>query len=192
MNSLVKPRVSLAILLGCGLRRAEMTTLKVEDRQQREEHRVKADLDGKGGHIRTIPIPDLVKTGIDAWMAAAGITTGALFRSIKKAGRIWGTDFSPRVFWDVVKQKAKDCQIPSLAPHDLRRTCARLCRQAGGELEQLQFLLEHVFVETEEDFGLQTTIPQHSQRSNRPGTRPRRISVDPATLANESGLFRRR
>jgi integrase len=30
-----------------------------------------------------------------------------------------------------------------LAPHDLRRTCARLCHQAGGELDQIQFLLGH-------------------------------------------------
>jgi integrase len=29
---------TLAILLGCGLRRAELTTLRVEDIQQREEH----------------------------------------------------------------------------------------------------------------------------------------------------------
>src|SRR5882757_1855114 len=40
---------TLAILLGCGLRRAELTTLKVEDIQQREEHWVIADLVGKGG-----------------------------------------------------------------------------------------------------------------------------------------------
>jgi integrase len=113
---------TLAILLGCGLRRAELTALRVEDIQQREEHWVIADLVGKGGHILTIPIPDWVKAGIDAWMTAAGITTGTLFRSINKAGRIWGTGFSPKVIWGVVKQKAKDCEIPSLAPHDLRRT----------------------------------------------------------------------
>lgn len=49
---------TLAILLGCGLRRAELTTLRVEDIQQREEHWVIADLIGKAGHIRTIPVPD--------------------------------------------------------------------------------------------------------------------------------------
>ncbi len=49
---------TLAILLGCGLRRAELTALRVEDIQQREEHWVIADLVGKGGHIRTIPVPD--------------------------------------------------------------------------------------------------------------------------------------
>jgi len=113
---------TLAILLGCGLRRAELTALRVEDIQQREEHWVIADLVGKGGHIRTIPVPDWVKAGIDAWMAGAGIITGRLLRSINKAGRIWGTGFSPKVIWGVVKGKAKDCEIPALAPHDLRGT----------------------------------------------------------------------
>ena len=143
---------TLAILLGCGLRRAELTALRVEDIQQREEHWVIADLIGKGGHIRTIPVPDWVKAGIDAWMAASRITGGILLRSINKAGRVWGCGFSPKVIWGVVKEKAKVCEIPGLAPHDLRRTCARLCHQAGGELEQIQFLLGHVSVQTTERY----------------------------------------
>jgi integrase len=143
---------TLAILLGCGLRRAELTTLRVEDIQQREEHWVIADLIGKGGHIRTIPVPDWVKAGIDAWTAASGIADGILLRSINKAGRVWGAGFSPKVIWGVVKEKAKICEIPDLAPHDLRRTCARLCHQAGGELEQIQFLLGHVSVQTTERY----------------------------------------
>jgi integrase len=143
---------TLAILLGCGLRRAELTGLRVEDLQQREEHWVIADLVGKGGHMRTIPVPDWVKAGIDAWIGAAEISSGTVLRSINKAGRIWGNGFSPKVIWGVVKQKAKECEIPSLAPHDLRRTCARLCHQAGGELEQIQFLLGHVSVQTTERY----------------------------------------
>jgi integrase len=143
---------TLAILLGCGLRRAELTTLRVEDIQQREEHWVIADLVGKRGHIRTIPVPDWVKAGIDAWMAASGIASGILLRSINKAGRVWGCGFSPKVIWGVVKEKGKICEIPVLAPHDLRRTCARLCHQAGGELEQIQFLLGHVSVQTTERY----------------------------------------
>jgi site-specific recombinase XerD len=143
---------TLAILRGCGLRRAELTALRVEDIQQRGEHWVIGDLVSKGGHIRTIPVLDWVKAGIDAWITAACIITGTLFRSINKAGRIWGSGFSPKVIWGVVKQKAKDCEIPSLAPHDLRRTRARLCHQAGGELEQIQFLLGHVSVQTTERY----------------------------------------
>ena len=40
--------------------------------------------------------------------------------------------------------------IPRLAPHDLRRSCARLCHDAGGELEQI--LLGHVSVQTTERY----------------------------------------
>ena len=142
----------LAVLLGCGLRRAELTGLRIEDLRLREEHWVIADLVGKSGHVRTIPMPDWVKASVDNWVAAAGITTGPLLRSINKAGRIWGNGFSPKVIWGVVKDKAASCEFPSLAPHDLRRTCARLCHQAGGELEQIQFLLGHVSVQTTERY----------------------------------------
>ena len=83
-------------------------------------------------------------------MTAAGIKSGTLLRSINKAGRIRGNGFSPKAIWGVVKEKAKACDIQSFAPHDLRRTCARLCHQAGGELEQIQFLLGHVSVQTTE------------------------------------------
>jgi integrase len=119
---------------------------------RRRSQRLIADLVGKGGHIRTVPVPDWVKAGIDAWTAASGITAGTLLRSINKAGRVWGTGFSPKVIWGVVKRKAMDCEIPALAPHDLRRTCARLCHQAGGELEQIQFLLGYVSVQTTERY----------------------------------------
>jgi integrase len=33
-----------------------------------------------------------------------------------------------------------------------RRTCARLCHQAGGEPEQIQLLLGHVSIETTERY----------------------------------------
>jgi integrase len=51
-----------------------------------------------------------------------------------------------------VKAAAKRAGITNLAPHDLRRTCARLCHLAGGELEQIQFLLGHVSVQTTEKY----------------------------------------
>src|SRR5664280_2470396 len=47
-----RDRAILAILVGCGLRRAELIGLRLEDFQVREEHCVIADLIGKGKHIR--------------------------------------------------------------------------------------------------------------------------------------------
>jgi site-specific recombinase XerD len=46
----------IAVLLGCGPRRAEVAGFAVEDLQQREKHWVIADLVGKGGHVRTVPV----------------------------------------------------------------------------------------------------------------------------------------
>ena len=47
---------------------------------------------------------------------------------------------------------ASEADIAKLAPHDLRRTCARLCHLAGGELDQIQFLLGHVSIQTTERY----------------------------------------
>ena len=58
--------------------------------QLREEHWVIADLIGKAGHIRTIPIPMWVKGALNEWTTASGITEGCIFRSINKAGRDLG------------------------------------------------------------------------------------------------------
>jgi len=49
-------------------------------------------------------------------------------------------------------RRQKRAEINNLAPHDLRRTCARLCHLAGGELEQIQFLLGHASVQTTEHY----------------------------------------
>ena len=111
-----------------------------------------ADLVGKGGHVRTVPIPIWVNQAVDAWLAAAAITRGPVFRAINRAGRIWGDGMSPKVLWDVVRTAAARAGIDKLAPHDLRRTCARLCHLAGGELDQIQFLLGHVSIQTTERY----------------------------------------
>ena len=57
-----------------------------------------------------------------------------------------------RLVWRVVKQYAAELGFRAVAPHDLRRSCAKLCHAAGGELEQIQFLLGHVSVQTTERY----------------------------------------
>jgi site-specific recombinase XerD len=142
----------LALLLGCGLRRSELVHLIVEHLQQREEHWAIVDLIGKGGHVRTVPVPGWVKAAIDTWTAAGNIKTGRLLRCVNRTGAVWGQGVTEKVVWWVVREFAARVGFNKLAPHDLRRTCARLCHQAGGELEQIQFLLGHVSVQTTEQY----------------------------------------
>ena len=142
----------LALLLGCGLRRAELVGLGTKDFQVREEHWVIADLIGKGKHIRTVPVPVWAKRAVDEWTTAAGISGGTIFRRVSRLGKIWGDGITPKAIWHIVKGAAKRAGIKDLAPHDLRRTGARLCHLAGGELEQIQFLLGHASVQTTERY----------------------------------------
>jgi len=87
----------LAMLIGCALRRGELLALHTDSIQLREEHWVIADLLGKAGHIRTVPVPGWVKKAIDEWKEASGVTEGVLFRSIHRTGRVWGTGMTPKV-----------------------------------------------------------------------------------------------
>jgi integrase len=116
-----RDRAILALLIGCGLRRAELVGLGTEDFQFREEHWVIADLIGKGRHIRTVPIPTWTKRAVDEWMTAAGINNGAVFRRVSRLGRIWGAGITPKAIWHIVKAAARRADIKNLAPHDLRR-----------------------------------------------------------------------
>ncbi len=126
--------------------------MRLEHLEQREDHWAIVDLLGKGGHIRTVPIPDWVIAELNQWLSAAGIERGRILRKVTKMGRIWGDSMTEKAVWHIVKEGAAKIGVPKLAPHDLRRTCAKLCQASGGELEQIQFLLGHVSVQTTEQY----------------------------------------
>jgi integrase len=144
--------VILALLVGCALRRRELAGLSLEDIQMREGRWVIADLRGKGGRIRTVAVPLWVKQGIDAWTSAASLEKGRLLRPVSKSGKVKGEAFSDWAVWSVVEQSAKEIGIERFGAHDLRRTCAKLCRKAGGDLEQIKFLLGHSSIQTTERY----------------------------------------
>jgi site-specific recombinase XerD len=83
-------------------------------------------------------------------MTAAGIEEGRLLRSTRKDGKKIGEGLSDWSVWSVVKQAAEEIGIERFGAHDLRRTCAKLCRKAGGDLEQIKFLLCHSSIQTTE------------------------------------------
>jgi integrase len=142
----------IAILLGCGLRRAELASLRKDDIQIRQGHWAIVDLVGQGNHIRTVPIPIWVKAAVDRWLTAARVENGRIFRAVSRHGTPWGEGISENVVWYVVRNCANRVHLEHLAPHDLRRTCAKLCHVNGGELEQIQFLLGHASVLTTERY----------------------------------------
>jgi integrase len=142
----------VAILLGCGLRRAEFAAAQVADLQQREGHWGACGSHRKGRSDQDGSDTGLGSGGRARLVTEAVISEGVVFPAINKAGWVATGGFSPKVIWGVVKQASASCGLADIAPHDLRRTCARLCHLAAGELEQIQFLLGHMSVQTTERY----------------------------------------
>lgn len=91
-----RDRALLGILFGCGLRRKEAAELEVAHLQRREDYWAIVDLVGKGRHIRTVPVPDWVKSSIDSWLVPAGVTEGRVFRCVCRAGKTWESGVTER------------------------------------------------------------------------------------------------
>jgi integrase len=101
--------------------------------------------------IRTVPMPSWAKAAIDVRTAAAGITTGLVFRSLAKGGRITDRITSQAVF-ALVRWYGLRIGVPALAPHDLRRRHAKLARRGKAAFEQIQLSLGNSLIITTERY----------------------------------------
>jgi hypothetical protein len=100
-----------------------------------------------------------VRTELEDWLAAAAIDRGKLFRRVNKMGRVWGDGMTVKAVWNIgegIRQTHWSGEVGTARSATLcrmrhkQRTYARLCHASGGELEQIQFLLGHVSVQTTE------------------------------------------
>ena len=88
----------------------------------------------------------------DTLRGDANKAVGHLFRPVNRGDQVCGDRMSEKVVWQMLQPYAATAGVPQIAPHDLRRTTAKLCRAAGGELEQIQLLLGHSSVQTTERY----------------------------------------
>jgi integrase len=97
-------------------------------------------------------MPSWTKVAIDAWTYRAGVTTGRVFRSLRKGDRgAVGAGLSTQAIADVVAEYAGPLGI-AVAPHDCRRTFAKLAPKGGARLEQIQLSLGHASIRTTERY----------------------------------------
>jgi len=82
----VRDLAMISVLVGCGLRWAELSALTVEDLHIRQGHWAIVDLVGKGGHVRTVAVPAWVKQAIDRWRGLAKLAAGRIFRAVSRHG----------------------------------------------------------------------------------------------------------
>jgi site-specific recombinase XerC len=148
----------LAVAIGCGLRRSEIAALSIEHLQIVEDRWIIADLVGKHRRIRSIPIPAWTKSRLDLWLNRAMIMAGQVFRAINKADTIMGSRMTSQAIYEVINTCGARISL-AVAPHDLRRTFAKLAYEGEASLEQIQYSLGHgSLLTTELYLGLQQDL----------------------------------
>jgi integrase len=147
-----RDRALLAVMIGCGIRREETARLNVEHVQQREGRWVIVDMTGKGGRVRSVPMPSWTKAAIDVWIHAAAFTSGRLFRPVNKGDRLAGDGMTAQSIFETVKKYAAEIGVGGIAPHDLRRSFAKLAHKGRAALEQIQLSLGHASIQTTERY----------------------------------------
>lgn len=163
-----RDRAILAILLGCGLRREELSRLTWNKIQQREGRWVIVDIIGKRGKVRSVPMPSWAKYALDEYKTELAIKTGQfvseideglIFVSINRGDNISGDSLTSQAVRDIVTSYTDKLGYGEVAPHDLRRTFAKLAKSGGSDLEQIQLSLGHSsIVTTQRYLGTKQTL----------------------------------
>lgn len=172
-----RDRAILMLLVGCGLRRDELVRLTIDQVQQRDGRWALVDVVGKGNYTRTVPMPAWAKRAVDVWreardgaveanhwlskaiVAQFGCGCGVsgcegpgevqwVFFPITRHGHISPRQISSHALYQLVQEYGRQIGIPKLAPHDLRRTYARLADKGKARLSQIQMSLGHRSIET--------------------------------------------
>jgi integrase len=148
----LRDRAILALLIGCGLRRAEASSVTFSHIQQRDGRWVLIDLVGKRNKVRSVPMPNWTKQAIAKYASAAELTDGIVFRPINKGGRLAGQRVTEQTIYNLVAQYSEALGFGNIAPHDLRRSFAKLAHKGGAGLDQIQLSLGHGSIQTTERY----------------------------------------
>lgn len=148
----VRDRALLAVLIGCGLRRAEASILSFAHVEQREGRWAIVDIVGKRDKTRTVPMPSWAKACVDAWRTVARLEEGFVFRRVNRGGNLMGERMTEQAIYNIVVSYAERLEKRGIAPHDLRRTFAKLAHKGGSPIDQIQLSLGHDSIQTTEKY----------------------------------------
>ncbi len=97
-------------------------------------------------------MPAWTKAAIDSWRARAGVAEGLVFRAVNKGDSVTGDGITPQAIRNIVADYAEKLKHQGVAPHDLRRTFAKLAYKGGAALDQIQLSLGHESIQTTENY----------------------------------------
>jgi site-specific recombinase XerD len=153
----LRDRALLLLGFAGALRRSELVALNIEDLEETAEgllvriRRSKTDQEGAGDFV-SIPHGSRLRpvAGVKAWLQAAGITEGAIFRSIKKGGSVTLERLSDRSVAQIVKRRAEEAGFdPTIfSGHSLRAGFVTSALHHGADILRVMDVTRHREVST--------------------------------------------
>ncbi|RMG69231.1 MAG: hypothetical protein D6722_10845, partial [Bacteroidetes bacterium] len=134
-----RDRLMLELLYGCGLRRAELISLRLADL---DRYGRTLTVTGKGNKTRRLPYGQHVATALDTYLEAAQAEDVSLDQALLV--RPNGAPLYPKLVYRLVRQYVG--QVASLAhrgPHVLRHSYATHLLDRGADLNAIKELLGH-------------------------------------------------
>lgn len=153
----LRDRAILLVGFAAALRRSELVALQFPDIERRAGgvlihlERSKSDQDGKGV---ALPVPNGKKLrpveALDAWLAAAGITEGPVFREVDRHGRVGAAALSDRSVARIVKRaiKAAGLDEKAFSGHSMRAGFITSALDAGEDPLKIKGHSRHVKLDT--------------------------------------------
>ena len=152
-----RDRALLALGFAGAFRRSELVALQVEDLVETPDglrvliRRSKTDQEGQGAEVailrgcRLRPVE-----AVQAWLAAAEICTGPVFRSVAKGGRVQAVPLSAFSAAQIVKTYAERAGLDPVqfAGHSLRSGFLTSAAEAGASVFKMMEVSRHKSVDT--------------------------------------------
>lgn len=139
----IRDAAILAVAYSCGLRRAELVNLDIEQYKDGV-----LTVRGKRNKIRTVPIENGAQAALHDWLALRGDEAGALFWHIRKGGALVNRRMTTQAIYIIMARRAKAAGVSEFSPHDMRRTFAGDLLDAGADISTVQKLMGHSNVAT--------------------------------------------
>lgn len=143
----VRDAAIIALAVGCGMRRAEIATLKLQNINH--QTRVITIL-GKGNKERKVAPSEDVWCRLQDWLKVRGEEGGEnVFVAVKKGDNIqpyWAITAS--AIYQLLRARADESQVSSFTPHDLRRTFATRLLESGADINTVRQAMGHASIIT--------------------------------------------
>lgn len=149
----------IALLQTCGMRRAEVATLKIQDIDvATRKISIKRS---KGGKSRTVFAPVSAMEAVKDWLVIRGgrgdeplftaiLKSGKIITGARKAGKnnAVQSGITAQTIYEMLVKRGKQAKVKDFSPHDFRRTFAGEMLDNGADIVTVANIMGHANVET--------------------------------------------